>query len=138
MKPLHPADFVTAEPLGLRGVGRRLPSTRAALHIRNSLLVEAALLFHRGASNYAAASAISKRLALYRSCGWRRHRVEDELPLALVGKIEELFWHVLKERDGLPSERTIRAVLDAEKKRRPARDAHYSLPMVTAKVDGNK
>jgi hypothetical protein len=108
-----PDDAATAT----RGRGRRLPATMATIYIRNALLVEMAKLFHRGASNHAAAAAIRKRLALYRAGAWRRHCAEETLPAALVGKIEELLWFVLKQRDAVPSERTIRAALDAAKKR---------------------
>ncbi|WP_461349877.1 hypothetical protein [Bradyrhizobium liaoningense] len=106
---MRAVDVADAEPTSLRGPGRRTPNTRATIFIRDTLLVEAALLFHRGVSNSAAAAAIHRRLALYRAGGWRRHRADEQLPTALVGKIEELLWHLLKQHDALPSERTIRA-----------------------------
>jgi hypothetical protein len=106
-----------AVPIGLRGPGRRTPDTRASLFIRDALLAEAATLFCRGASSNAAASAIYRRLALYRAGAWRRHRAEQQLPPVLVGRIEELLWHVLKARDVLPSQRSIRLAIDVAKKR---------------------
>jgi hypothetical protein len=140
MKQLRAIEVASAELITddaapiTRGPGRRSPSTLATIYVRNALLIEAALLFHRDKSNHAAAAAICKRLALYRAGAWRRHRAKEALPPDLVGKIEELLWFVLKEHDAVPSERTIRAVLDAARKGRAERNFAYSLPMGAPKV----
>lgn len=116
MKALRTVDLDAADPISLRGPGKRSPDTRASIYIRDAVLVEAAALFCAGMSSNAAAEIIHKKLVRYRAGAWRRHRIEEHLPAELVGKVTELFWHSLKARDVVPAARSIRAVIDAAKK----------------------
>lgn len=116
MKHLRPVDPDAAEPIGVRGPGKRSAETRASLYLRDAMIAEAATLFCPGMSSNAAAATIHRQLVRYRGGAWRRHRSEEHLPATLVGKVTEIFWHCLKARDALPSERTIRAALGAAKK----------------------
>lgn len=119
MKHLRPVDPDAAEPIGVRGPGKRSAETRASLYLRDAMIAEAATLFCPGMSSNAAAATIHRQLVRYREGAWRRHRSEEHLPATLVGKVTEIFWHCLKARDVLPSQRSIRLAIDVAKKRWP-------------------
>jgi hypothetical protein len=95
----------------LDGRGHRLPATLAAIERRNGLLCEAADRFCVGLSGRAAASWLHTRLGRYQAGAWRRDRSEALCPARHAGRIEESLWMILKARDVVPSERSIRAVL---------------------------
>jgi hypothetical protein len=69
--------------------------------------------FMPGWSSRAAAHALHTALSRYQCGAWRRHRIEDQCPARLCGKLEAHCWHILRARDAVPSERTIRAAIDA-------------------------
>jgi hypothetical protein len=50
-------------------------------------------------------------LMRYRDGRWRRDRSELTCPVQHHGKLVQTMWRVLKVRDAIPSDRTIRAVL---------------------------
>jgi hypothetical protein len=91
--------------------GKRSDATRQAIDARNRLLIEAASRHFAGQSSRSAASALRGALVRYREGAWRRHRVEDQCPARLCGRIEGHCWMILRARDYVPSERTIRRAL---------------------------
>jgi hypothetical protein len=108
MKPLLPGDLVGA--VVIDGRGRRSPQTQLLIDERNKLLVEAARHFG-DVSDREAARMLRSRIAIYRDGRWRRDRVELKCPLRLVGHLEATLWMVLKVRDHVPSEITIRRAI---------------------------
>jgi hypothetical protein len=91
--------------------GRRTEATTRSIATRNRLLIEAAARHCAGQSSRSAASALRGALVRYREGAWRRHRVEDQCPVRLVGRLDEYLWRILRARDHVPSERTIRRAL---------------------------
>lgn len=114
-----PIEWTDAELLGqerVDGRGRRSLDTRVAILVRDATIAEAALRFYPLMSSVAAARVLHAGLSRYQSGAWRRHRTEENMPARLAGRVEGMYWFVLKMRDALPSERTIRAAIDASKK----------------------
>ena len=93
------------------GRGKRTPSTMLAIDERDQFLRVAADRFCVGMSDRAAATMLRTKLTRYQTGAWRRDRVEALCPARHRGRIDELLWCVLKVRDAVPSERTIRAAL---------------------------
>jgi hypothetical protein len=91
--------------------GHRLPATLDAIDRRNSLLIEIARRFCAGMSDRAAAAWLRTKLSRYRSGAWRRDATELVCPDRHRGIITEVLFCLLKTKDALPSERTIRSVL---------------------------
>jgi hypothetical protein len=102
MKPWHP--FVS-------GPGRRTPATMLALDERNRFLAEAAQKFFPGLSDYEIAWRLRHALSTYRNGRWWRDRAENTCPPQHKGKLAEVLWMILKTKDAVPGERTIRAAL---------------------------
>jgi hypothetical protein len=94
----------------LEGRGKRTPSTLLAIDERDALLVEAALQFS-GLSQREQARRLRSALSIYRDGRWRRDRSELTCPPQHRGKLTAVCWTLLKVRDFVPSERTIRAAL---------------------------
>ena len=111
MKPVLAADLRHAVPL--RGPGERTPQTLLLLDERDALLREAALRFCIGMSDRQAAKYLRSALLRYQTGRWRRDRSETLCPMQHRGKLTELLWMILKTRDVLPSEPTIRRALGA-------------------------
>ena len=108
MKPLrHPLVPVDAR-------GRRPPADVVARTIRDHLLRTAAARFCVGVSDRQAAMMLRAKLDRYRLGAWRRDRVEVQCPARLKGALNELFWTLLKIRDAVPGDRTVRAALALE------------------------
>jgi hypothetical protein len=103
MKPLR-------HPLVPDGRGHRSPQTLLLIDERDGLLREAAR-FYPGASDREAARLIRAALSRYRDGRWRRDRSEATCPVQHRDKLVQTMWRVLKVRDAIPSDRTIRAVL---------------------------
>lgn len=97
--------------------GKRLPSTRTDLMLRDAFIADAVLAFFPALSATSAARELSRRMSLYHGGAWRRHRAEAQLPARLVGRPEELFWHIFRLRDAVPSQRVIRRAIDRARKR---------------------
>ena len=98
------------------GAGQRSPSTLLAIDERDALLVEAALHFS-GLSQREQARRIRVALQRYQLGRWRRTRAALTSP-EHRGRLEAVLWAILKGRDYVPSERTIRAALSAGVDRR--------------------
>lgn len=111
MKPLRAADVANAEPIGLRGPGRRLPSTLQSLARRDRLLREAAARLCGQMSAHTAAWKLASELERYRSTAWRRDAAEPKCPARHRGTLRECFWLILRTRDAPLSSRTIRRAL---------------------------
>jgi hypothetical protein len=103
------STFAGAAPVDRRG--HRSPADVLARTIRDHLLRTAADRHCIGSSDRAAAAMLRTRLSRYREGAWQRDASEDLCPARHRGTITELLWTILKVRDAIPSERTIRAAL---------------------------
>ena len=108
----RPESFANAEPL--RGRGRRLASTVAALTERDGLLREAAGRFYPGASLSEAARRLHTALLRYRGGPWRREGSASSCPPRHHGRLAAHLWKILKAHDTALSERRIRYILGRE------------------------
>jgi hypothetical protein len=109
MKPHRPSIFADAAPVDRRG--QRSPADVLARTIRDHLLRTAADRFCTGMSDRQAAVVLLTKLLRYRVGAWRRDQKEEQCPARHRGTITELLWTVLKVRDAVPADRTIRAAL---------------------------
>jgi hypothetical protein len=108
MKPDRPLAFADAVPVD--GRGRRTNHTLLLIKARDALLIEAAK-FYPGMSNREIARRLRIALSTYRAGRWRRDRAEALCPMQHKGKLTAVLWMVLKVRDHVPSEMTIRRAL---------------------------
>src|SRR6476469_647776 len=107
MKPVRTIELTHATPVDARG--RRPPSDVLARTIRDYLLRTAAARFCVGMTHRPAAAFLRTKLVRYREGAWRRERIADVCPARHRGTINELLWTMLKIRDAIPCDRTIRA-----------------------------
>lgn len=107
MKPHRASAFADAVPLD--GRGRRSPQTRLLLDERDRLLIEAAR-FYPGLSHREAARQIRIALLRYQTGRFRRSRLALTCPHQ-AGRLDAVLWMILKVRDAIPSERSIRRAL---------------------------
>ena len=108
MKPLRASDVTNAEPFV--GRGHRSVTTLAAISERDRLLRAAAKLHRIGMSDRQAAAMLRTKLGRYRAGAWRRTRA-DLTGRHPADRLEAWAWAILKNRDVLVSERSIRAAL---------------------------
>ena len=94
----------------LDGRGRRSRQTELLISERNQLLVEAAK-FYPGASDRKSARQLHTALSRYRAGAWRRDREVFTCPVQHRGKLTAVLWAILRTRDHVPSEMTIRRAL---------------------------
>jgi hypothetical protein len=92
------------------GRGHRSPNTLLLLDERDRYLRTAAR-FYPGCSDREIARLLRAVLVTFRNGRWRRDRVETTCPLQHRGKLQQVLWLILKTRDAIPSERTIRRAL---------------------------
>jgi hypothetical protein len=110
MKPVRTSEVTRAAQVDARG--RRPPADVLARAIRDHLLRTAADRFCVGmSSDRQVAKHLHTKLDRNRLGPWRRDRVEVQCPARHRGTITELLWTVLKVRDAVPADRTIRAAL---------------------------
>jgi hypothetical protein len=114
MRPLR-------HPLLPAGPGHRTPATLLAIDERNALLAEIARRFYPGLSHREIAHRLRSRLLIYRNGPWRRTCTELRSPHP-PEKIETLLWQLLRVRDAIPGERTMRAALARTSIRCPPTD----------------
>lgn len=107
MKPQRPSAFADAVPVD--GRGRRSPQTRLLIDERDRLLIEA-VKFYSGLSQREAARHLHTVLTRYQTGRWRRSRVDLTCPHD-AGRLDAVLWMILRTRDHVPRERTIRAAL---------------------------
>ena len=93
----------------LDGRGKRTPQTLLRLDERDRYPIEAAGHFP-GLTDREIARRLRIALMRYREGRWRRSRTDLTCPHE-AGNLTGLLWMLLKVRDAIPSERTIRAVL---------------------------
>jgi hypothetical protein len=98
-----------ADAVAVDGRGRRTPSTMLQLDERDHFLREAARFFPFF-SQREVARRLRTALLRYQTGRWRRERADVECPHA-AGKLTAVLWMLLKVRDHVPSERTIRVAL---------------------------
>jgi hypothetical protein len=82
-----------------------------AIDERDQFLRAAAAHFCVGMSERAAATMLRTKLTRYQTGPWRRDRFEALCPARHRGRIDELLWMILRVRDHVPSEMTIRRAL---------------------------
>jgi hypothetical protein len=92
------------------GVGQRSPATKLAIDERTALLREAARRFP-GSSQREAARLIRTALQRYRDGRWQRDRADLTCPAQHRDKLTATLWMLLRVRDSLPSEATVRRAL---------------------------
>ncbi|WP_338833548.1 hypothetical protein [Bradyrhizobium septentrionale] len=109
MKPVRTSELTHTTPVDHRGHGRT-PAVRLVLDERAKLLIEAARFFP-GLSNRETARQLRIALARYRDGRWRRDRAELTCPPQHRGKLVQALWCLLKTRDAIPCDRTVRTVL---------------------------
>jgi hypothetical protein len=112
MKPVRHASLADAVPFQ-RGAGHRTPATLLLIDERDRYLIEAADRFCIGMKDRPAAHHIRTALLRYQTCAWRRDRADLTCPARHAGSLTAVLWMLLKVRDAIPSEPTIRRVLGA-------------------------
>jgi hypothetical protein len=95
--------------------GKRLADTMLALGERDRWLAEAASRFLPDQSSRSAARILRTRLLRYQQGAWRRERTAETVPPRRRDRLDGHFWMILRARDHVPSERTIRAAINAKK-----------------------
>jgi len=108
MKPQRASAFADAVPLDGRGHSK--PAMVLTLAVRDHLLREARRRFCIGISDRQAARQLHTALTRYQAGRWRRSRVDVTCPHQ-GEQIDALLWTILKVRDVIPSERSIRRIL---------------------------
>lgn len=108
MKPVRAADLTNAVPVGR---GHRSAQTMLMIRQRDALLRETAARFYPGVSGREAARLIRIQLVRYRQGRFRRDRTCDVCPACHAGRLTALLWLILKVRDHVPSEMTVRRAL---------------------------
>ena len=99
-----------ADARAVDGRGRRTPQTLLLLDERTALLREAAR-FYPGLSQRETARRLRMAVSIYRHGRWRRDQSELTCPPQHAGKLTAVCWAILKTRDHVPSEMTIRRAL---------------------------
>jgi hypothetical protein len=108
MKQVRRIELSQAAPLD--GRGHRTPQTQLLIDERDKLLIKAAQFFP-GCSDREIARQLHAALSTYRNGRWRRDRAEYTCPPQHRGKLVEVLWMILRTRDHVPSEMTIRRAL---------------------------
>ena len=96
-------------PVDGRGHGRT-PAVLLVIEERDNLIRTAAQFF-ASYTDREVARRLRKALSTYRNGRWRRDRTEATCPPQHKGKLVQLMWMILKTKDVLVSERTIRRAL---------------------------
>jgi hypothetical protein len=96
--------------LPLDGRGRRSNETRLRIDECATLQREGARFF-AAASDREIARRLHQALSRYATGAWRRERTCDVCPVRHRGKVTAALWMILKTRDAIPSDRTIRRTL---------------------------
>ena len=97
----------------------RTPQVLLALNERSRWLREAAERHFPGASDHEQARRLHRTIGDYATSAWLRERTLSLCPPRHKGRIREFCWMVLKTRDAVPSERTIRRILSTRGTRGP-------------------
>ncbi|SIN97223.1 hypothetical protein SAMN05443247_01096 [Bradyrhizobium erythrophlei] len=106
MRPHRPSVFADALPIG---AGHRTPQTMLLLDERDRYLREAARFFP-GCTDREIARRLHIALSTYRGGRFRRDR-KDTCPIQYRGTLREQLYLLLRVRDRVPSEMTIRRAL---------------------------
>jgi hypothetical protein len=110
MKPVRTIELTHAAAIDGSSHGRT-PAVLLVLDERNAL-IRAAARFYPGDSDREIARRLHRALAIYRSSRWqRRDCIEATCPAQHRGKLMQAMWLILKTRDYVPSEMTIRRAL---------------------------
>jgi hypothetical protein len=92
------------------GAGHRTPQTMLLLDERDRYLREAARFFPYP-SDREVARQLRRALLTYRGGAWRREYSEALCPERHRGKLKQALWCLLKSRDAIPCDRSIRTAL---------------------------
>lgn len=96
-----------------REAGQRSIQTALALHRRDDRVRQAAAAHFRSDCASDQARELHRRWSRYAASSWPRERALDELPAHRRNTAEGEFWTIMKIRDHVLSERSIRALLAA-------------------------
>jgi hypothetical protein len=107
MKTHRPSIFAGGFPVGR---GHPTPAEMLSRDERDRYLRESAT-FYRGCTDREVARQLCKALLIYRAGAWRRDQNENLCPVRHRGKLKQALWCLLKSRDAIPGDRTIRAAL---------------------------
>jgi hypothetical protein len=91
--------------------GASFESAFGATGGRDELLRQAWWEFFPAMSAHATAEAIATAWARYAETGWRHERLSEVCPAHRAGRIEGLFWRLMKAQDRTLSSRQIRRIL---------------------------
>ena len=109
MKMLRAIDLTHgAVPIDRRG--HRTPNTLLMLDERDAMLVATARRFFSGMSHRETAHRLRSRLLIYQSGRWRRTSAELRPPHD-ADSLDAALWCLLRIKDHVPSEMTIRRAL---------------------------
>lgn len=109
MKAVRCADLTGATPISDRR-GHRSPNTLLMLDERDAKLVATARRFFSGMSHRETAHRLRSRLLIYQSGRWRRTSAELRPPHD-ADSLDAALWCLLRIKDHVPSEMTIRRAL---------------------------
>ena len=100
--------------LGLRAKpGQRSSHTQRILTERDRLVCEAAEEFWPLETRSEQARNLYQNWARYAASAWPRERALDRVPARRVGSVEARLWAIMRVKDHVISERSIRALLAA-------------------------
>jgi hypothetical protein len=109
MKPVLTIELTNAVPVD--GRGKRSNETLLRINERDRYLMEAARFYPNASGDREIARQLRTALLNYRNGRWRRDRAEALCPPQHKGKLVQTLWCLLKTRDAIPGDRTVRAVL---------------------------
>jgi hypothetical protein len=93
------------------GPGHRTRQTELRISERDKLIRAAARFYPVDAYDREVARQLRVALLRYRNGRWQRDRIEATCPVQHRGKLMQVMWMILKTRDHVPSEMTIRRAL---------------------------
>jgi hypothetical protein len=108
MKPQRPSIIAGAFPVG---PGHPTPVEMLSRNERDRYLREAVAFYPPGCGDREIARQLRKALLIYRAGPWRRDQNESLCPVQYRGSLKQALWCVLKSRDRVAGDRTIRAAL---------------------------
>ena len=109
MKQVRTIELTHSVPVD--GRGKRTRQTELLISGRNRYLVAARRFYPDDMSDREVARRLRSALSIYRGGRWERDRSELTCPPQYRGKLLQMMWLILKSRDAVPSEMTIRRTI---------------------------